>query len=77
MSLFRRQRRRLTELDARVADAADANARAAAEARKSEERYEAVQKHVVQPLRQAAEENQFASLIRMTLVNGNGNGGKS
>lgn len=69
MRLFRR-RQRLAELDARVAEAAEGAARAAAEAEKSVQRYESVQRHVVQPLRQAAEQNQFASLIRRSLING-------
>lgn len=70
MRLFRRHRRRLAELDARVADATAGAERAAEEARKSEQRYESVQRHVVRPLREAAEQNQFSEMIRRSLING-------
>ena len=70
MRLFHRRRRRLAELDARVADATAGAERAAGEVRKSEQRAESVQRHVVQPLKEAAEQNQFASLIRRSLING-------
>lgn len=65
-------RRKLAELDARVAEAAEGAARATAEAEKSAQRYEAVRRHVVRPLREAAESNQFASLIRRSLTADNG-----
>lgn len=71
MSWFRR---RHADLDARVAEAEKRAGDAADEARLSRTRQEAVVENVVKPLRRAAERNQFAELIRQSLVNGH-NGG--
>jgi hypothetical protein len=65
-------RRRRDAQDARVADAAAAAKAAAREIEVSRQRAESVRKHVIEPLRKAAEHNQFAALIRQTLINGNG-----
>lgn len=67
-----RFRRRHEELDARLADATARAEAAAAEAEKSAARQASVREHVVKPLRQAAEHNQFADLIRASLIQGNG-----
>lgn len=65
---WRGRRRRIAALDARLADAASAAASANGEVRESEERYETVRKHVVQPLQEAARNNRFADMIRATLI---------
>lgn len=72
--LFSRFRRRREELDARVASATKRAEVAAGEARKSRVRQESVREHVVEPLRQAAEHNQFADLIRRSLTEGHERG---
>ena len=69
MRLFRK---RHEELDARVEDAQQRAKDAAWEAKVSEQRSEAVEKNIVEPLRKAAMHNQFAELIRQSL-GGNGN----
>lgn len=66
MSFFRRRR----ELDARVADARARAEEAEREAAKSRARYESVREHVVEPLRQYAEENNFAAMIRDSIRRG-------
>lgn len=70
MRLFPHRRKRLAELDARIADATAGAEHAAGEAAKSARRYETVQRHVIRPLREAGEQNQFASLIRRSLTAG-------
>lgn len=70
MRLLPGRRGRLAELDARVADATERAQRAQAEAEKSEQRYESVHTHVVQPLLDAAGSNSFSDLIRRSLVSG-------
>jgi hypothetical protein len=67
-----RLRRRREELDKRVASARARAETATAEAEKSRARQESVREHVVGPLRQAAEHNQFAQLIRDSLIEGRG-----
>ncbi len=69
MSWFRR---RHADLDARVAEARERAEDAAAEARLSEARHEAVVEQVVKPLRRAADRNQFAEMIRQSLIDGHG-----
>lgn len=68
LRLFRRQHH--DDLDARVADAQARAEDAAAEARKSQVRQEAVRENVVRPLRQAAARNQFAEMLRDSLIEG-------
>lgn len=68
MSLFRR--RRHADLDARVADAQARAETAAEEARMSAARQETIRANVVRPLRDLAEQNQFAALIRASLIEG-------
>lgn len=68
IGLLARFRRRRRELDARLASATARADAAAAEARKSRARQDAVREHVVEPLRRAAEHNQFAQLIRDSLT---------
>lgn len=68
MRLLRRPRR-YAELDARVADATAGAEQAAEEAAKSQQRYESVQRHVIRPLTEAAERNQFSAILRATLIN--------
>jgi len=65
-----RWRRRIAELDARVAAAKERAESAAQEAQYSAERHEEVRTQVVAPLKKAAEHNQFAELLRATLING-------
>jgi hypothetical protein len=72
MRIFR-HRKRIAELDARVAEAAASADQAAQEAEKSEQRYQTVRRQVVRPLREAAERNQFAAMLRKTLTDGEGN----
>jgi hypothetical protein len=64
---FRFRRR---DLDARVRRARERAAQAGAEAALSQARYEDVQRTVVEPLRRAAQENQFAALLRRSLAEG-------
>lgn len=71
MRLFRR---RHDDLDARVADARARAEDAREEAELSLARQESVREHVVRPLRQAAEQNQFAAMIRASLTEGYGRG---
>lgn len=73
MSWFRR---RHDDLDARVADAERGAEEATEQARVSRARHEDVVENVVKPLRRAAERNQFAELIRKSLVEGR-NGGRA
>jgi hypothetical protein len=67
------RRNRIAELDARVATARERAEAAVEEARYSAERHEEIRTQVVAPLKKAAEHNQFAELIRATLVNGHHN----
>lgn len=67
-------RRRHSGLDARVADAEKRAEEAAAEARLSRARHEAVVEQVVKPLRRAGERNQFAELLRRSLIEKHGGG---
>ena len=57
-------------LDARAAEAVQAAEHAEAEAELSQRRLESIRQHVVEPLRDAAERNQFSEMIRATLTNG-------
>ena len=68
-----RWHRRIAELDARVAAAKARAESAAEEAQISAERHEEIHSQIVAPLRRAAEHNQFAELIRATLINGRHN----
>lgn len=70
---MRWRRSRIAELDARVAAAKERAQEAMAEAQVSAERHEEIRAQVVVPLKKAAEHNQFAELIRATLVNGHHN----
>ena len=70
---MRWRKSRIAELDARVAVAKERAQEAAAEAQVSAERHEEIRTQVVAPLRKAAEHNQFAELIRVTLINGHHN----
>lgn len=74
MKWFRRNR---SDQDARVAEARAAAGHAEREVELSRRRAESVRKHVVDPLREYAEHNQFADLIRQSLINGNDSGGKA
>lgn len=65
-----RWRRRIAELDARVAAAKERAESAEQEAQYSAERHEEIRSQIVAPLKKAAEHNQFAELLRATLVNG-------
>lgn len=63
------------ELDARV-DEARARAQAAEEeVEVSRERHERIHQHVVVPLRRAAEHNQFAELLRASILTGHNENG--
>lgn len=64
------RRHRIAELDARVAAAKKRAEDAVQEAQVSAERHEEIRTQIVAPLRKAAEHNQFAELIRSTLING-------
>lgn len=68
MSFLRR--RRHSELDARVADATRRAEAAREEAQLSQARHEAIVETIVTPLRQAAEQNRFAELLRRSLAGG-------
>ena len=68
MGFLSRFRRRHAELDKRVASATARAQAAADEARKSRVRQEAVREHVVEPLQAAARHNQFAEMIRASLI---------
>lgn len=70
---MRWRKNRITELDARVAVAKKRAAEAVREAEISAERHEEIRTQIVVPLKKAAEHNQFAELIRATLVNGHYN----
>lgn len=72
MKIFRRHRH--ADLDARVAEAEKRADEAAGEARLSQVRHEAVVENVVRPLRRAGERNQFAELLRRSLIEGHGGG---
>ena len=63
-------RHRHGEQDTRVEQARAAAESAAAEVEVSLRREEAVRRHVVEPLRRAAEHNMFAELIRRSLTGG-------
>lgn len=63
-------RRRHAELDARVADARVCAEVAREQAELSRTRHEAIVEQVVKPLRKAGERNQFASMIRRSLIEG-------
>lgn len=67
MRLFPRRR---ADLDARVESARARAEVAEGEAEKSLIRQEAIRERVVEPLRQAAQHNQFATLIRRSLTEG-------
>jgi len=71
MSIFRR---RHPKLDARVAEARKRAQEAAAEAELSQARQEQVRERVIRPLRKAGEHNQFAELIRASLIEGHQKG---
>jgi len=70
---FRFLRHRLHELDERVEDARRRAEKAAREAEISMRRERIVEENVVKPLRRAGAHNQFAELIRQTLITGNHN----
>lgn len=74
MKIFRFRLRRHADLDARVAQAQRRAGEAAEEARLSQVRHEAVVENVVRPLRRAGERNQFAELVRRSLIEGHGGG---
>ena len=61
---------RLDELDMRVADARERAEDATREAETSARRKKIVEKNVVEPLRQQGSHNQFAELIRQSLMDG-------
>ena len=63
-------RRRRGEQEARVDQARAAAESAAGEVEVSLRREEAVRRHVVEPLRRAAEHNEFAEMIRRSLIEG-------
>ena len=65
--------KRLNELDARVEDARQRAEDATREAKISRQRRELIEENVVKPLRQAGSHNQFAELIRQSLIDGRGN----
>ncbi len=69
MRLFRRSRDRRA-IEDRVAEAARAAQDAEAEAELSRRRHESIRRHVVEPLRRAEQHNQFADIIRASLING-------
>jgi hypothetical protein len=60
------------DLDMRVAQARVRAEDARGEAQKSRVRQEAAREHVIMPLREAAERNGFADLIRDSLTEGYG-----
>ena len=59
---------RIAELDRRIGNAQEGARSAAREAELSVLRQERIRKDVVMPLRRAGEHNQFADLIRKTLI---------
>jgi hypothetical protein len=65
-------RRRHADLDARITRARRRAEEAAEEAEKSRRRHAAVCEHVVGPLRRAAEQNSFAEILRVSLIEGHG-----
>ena len=65
--------KRLNELDARVEDARQRAEDATREAKISRQRRELVEENVVKPLRRQGAHNQFAELIRQSLIDGRGN----
>ena len=70
MRLWKRMRARMQDLDDRVAAAEELAASAEAEAAHSQERREHVHETLVTPLNRAAAHNQFADMIRATLIHG-------
>lgn len=66
--------RRHEELDARVADARARAATAEEEIKVSRGRQQAIRQNVIAPLRKAGEHNQFAELLRASIIAGHGNG---
>lgn len=67
---MRWRRRRDSDQDARIAEAIAAVGDAGAEVERSRRRQEAARKHVVEPLREFAEHNQFSQMIEATLRGG-------
>lgn len=65
--------RRLRELDARVTDAREKAAQAAEEAEFSRQRRREINEDVVEPLEHSASHNQFAEMIRATILQGHPN----
>lgn len=74
MSIFRRIRKRHEELDERVSDAYDRAETARQEADLSQLRHETILHRVVIPLKKAGDHNQFAELIRKSIIDGHHNG---
>ena len=72
--LFTRWRRRRKDLDERVAAAQAAAEAARAEVARSKARREMIREDVVKPRQRVAAHNQFADMIRATLVNGHDGG---
>lgn len=68
MRFWRRMKARMTHLNARVASAEQLVADAEAQVTLSEERQAHVQATVIGPMNRAASHNQFADIIRASLV---------
>jgi hypothetical protein len=64
------KRRQHEALDARITEARERATQAAEEAERSRRRQEAVHRTVVTPLREAAEHNRFAELVRESIIEG-------
>jgi hypothetical protein len=71
---FRFFHHRLKELDARVEDAQRRAEQATQEAEISMQRKKNVEEKVVEPLRRQGAHNQFAELLRASLITGHHNG---
>lgn len=68
MRLWKRMKARMEHLNARVASAERLAADAEAEVVHSQERREHVQSTIIAPMTRAASHNQFADIIRASLV---------